>query len=357
VPLPKASRPLLAVGAHLKGAVAITAAGGAVISQHLGDLETEEANRAFHEATTSLQSLYDLHPAAVVCDAHPDYRSTRYAERLGLPLIRIQHHHAHVRAVMAEHALDGPVLGVAWDGAGYGDDGAVWGGEFLLVDGPGYTRVAHLRPFRLPGGDAAAREPRRAALGVLYELFGENLPTLPSVSTSEWQVMATMLARGVNAPHTTSTGRLFDAAAALAGLRQVANYEGQAAMELEFAIDPTDEFYPFSIEESKIQNPKTKILNWSPAILALLDDVHKSTPTGTISARFHNMLAAAIVAVAQVVGIERVALSGGCFQNRYLTERTVALLLAAGHRPYWSQRVPPNDGGIAYGQLTSALCV
>jgi hydrogenase maturation protein HypF len=352
VPLPGATRPLLAVGAHLKGAVAIAIDGQAVISQHLGDLETEEANRAFHEAATSLQMLYDMKPEAVVCDLHPDYRSTRYAERLGLPLARVQHHVAHVRACMAEHALDGPVLGVAWDGTGYGDDGTAWGGEFLRVDGAAYTRVAHLRPFRLPGGDAAAREPRRAALGVLYALFGDalftmDLPLRAAFSAGEWQGMATMLARGVNTPVTTSAGRLFDAAAALAGLRHLAHFEGQAAMELEFTITNSEEAYPFALDGA--------VVDWGPAMRGILADVQAGVAGGMIAARFHNALVAMIVAVAQAVGVERVAITGGCFQNRYLTERAVEQLSAAGFRPYWHQRVPPNDGGIALGQLASAL--
>ncbi|OPZ83308.1 MAG: Carbamoyltransferase HypF [bacterium ADurb.Bin429] len=351
VPLPGAARSMLAVGAHLKGAVALAVDGQAMISQHLGDLETEEANRAFREATTSLRRLYDAQPEAVACDLHPDYRSTRYAESLGLPLLRVQHHVAHVRACMAEHALEGPVLGVAWDGTGYGDDGAIWGGEFLLVDGEGYTRVAHLRPFRLPGGDAAAREPRRSALGVLYTVFGDSLfnmdlPLRAAFSSGEWPVMATMLARGVNAPLTTSAGRLFDAVAALIGLRNDAHFEGQAAMELEFCLLADAGAYSFALDGT--------VVNWGPTIQALLADL--GAPIGVMSARFHNALVAMIVAVARAVGVERVALTGGCFQNRYLTERSVERLRAAGFRPYWHQRVPPNDGGIALGQLADA-CV
>ncbi|HOF86956.1 MAG TPA: carbamoyltransferase HypF [Armatimonadota bacterium] len=348
-PLPGATRPLLAVGAHLKGAVAIAVDGQAMISQHLGDLETEEAHRAFREAAAGLGRLYDARPEAVICDRHPDYRSTRYADSLGLPVLRVQHHYAHVRACMAEHGLDGPVLGVAWDGAGYGDDGTIWGGEFLLADGEGYTRAAHLRPFRLPGGDAAAREPRRSALGVLYALFGDalftmDLPLRAAFSTGEWQGMATMLARGVNAPLTTSAGRLFDAAAALAGLRQYARFEGQAAMELEFCLTEDAAAYPFALAGP--------VVDWAPTIRALLADA--GAPAGVVSARFHHALAAMIVAVARAVGVARVALTGGCFQNRYLTERSVDALRAAGFRPYWHQRVPPNDGGIALGQLAAA---
>jgi hydrogenase maturation protein HypF len=282
-------------------------------------------------------------------------------------LILVQHHIAHVLSCMAENELEPPALGVSWDGTGYGLDGTVWGGEFFLVTETSCDRVAHLRPFRLPGGDAAVKEPRRTALGLLYEMFGEaafaktNLAPLQASSPSELGPLKTMLARRFNSPQTSSAGRLFDAVASLVGLRQQVRYEGQAAMELEFALEaaePTSEAYDFSIlplHASRITHHPPLLLDWSPMVEALLSDLDHRVPIPLISARFHNALAEAIVAVAKQVGQPRVVLSGGCFQNRYLTERTVQRLQEEGLRPYWHQRIPPNDGGISLGQVIAAL--
>jgi hydrogenase maturation protein HypF len=221
--------------------VALTHAGGTVLSQHIGDLETVEARAAHTRAAEDLVQLHAEEPVLAVRDLHPDYASTHAAEASGLPVLAVQHHLAHVSACMAEHGLEPPVLGVAWDGTGYGPDGTIWGGEFLLVAAGGWSRFAKLRPFRLPGGDKAIREPRRAALGLLYEAYGERafemseLAPIAAFSRTELSVIRRMLARGVNAPITTSAGRLFDAFAALTGLRQICAYEGQAAIELEGA--------------------------------------------------------------------------------------------------------------------------
>jgi hydrogenase maturation protein HypF len=323
----------LATGAHLKNAVAVSMGKQLFLGSHVGDLETSEAVDAFEESATSLTALHEQAIGRVACDAHPDYASAQYAERLRIPRVRVQHHFAHVLACMADNDLDGPVLGVAWDGAGLGDDGTIWGGEFLRVESGRYTRVAHLRTFRLPGGDRAAREPRRAALGVLYEIFGDALPD---------EALIQMLRRRVNSPHTSSAGRLFDAVASMIGIRDRCSFEGQAAMELEFAADasPSDETYPLEFEHG--------IVNWEPMIRMILKDPSKA------AARFHNTLAQAIVTVARHVGEECVALSGGCFQNRYLTERTVTKLIEVGFKPYWHQQIPPNDGGIAVGQIVAA---
>jgi hydrogenase maturation protein HypF len=268
---------------------------------------------------------------------------------------------------MAENELEPPVLGVSWDGTGYGLDGTVWGGEFLLVTKASCQRVAHLRPFRLPGGDAAVKEPRRAALGLLYEMFGEEtfamtgLAPLRAFSAAELGPLKTMLARSLNSPQTSSAGRLFDAVASLLGLRHHVRYEGQAAMELEFALegaDTTDEAYEFptrSAPVSRVTHYASFLLDWSPMIQAILSDLNHSVPVSRISGRFHNGLSEAIIAVAKQLGQPRLVLSGGCFQNRYLTERSVQRLQEAGFRPYWQQRIPPNDGGIALGQVVAAL--
>jgi hydrogenase maturation protein HypF len=260
---------------------------------------------------------------------------------------------------MAENELEPPLLGVSWDGTGYGLDGTVWGGEFFLVTETSCERVAHLRQFRLPGGDHAVKEPRRTALGLLYEMCGEatfsmaELAPVASFSPAELGLLRTMLARSLNSPLTSSVGRLFDAVASLAGLRQQVSFEGQAAMELEFALEgiATAEAYKLPVCPAH----ESLRLDWSPTIEAILADLKRGSPIGQISARFHNALAEAILAVARQIGQPRVVLSGGCFQNRYLTERSVRRLQEEGFRPYWHQRVPPNDGGISLGQAVAAL--
>ncbi len=353
-PLP----PLLAVGAHLKNAVAVTNQTEVFLSQHIGDLETAQAFDAFRRACADLAGVYDLKPQAVACDSHPDYLSTRHAVSSGLPVVRVQHHHAHILACMAENALDPPVLGVSWDGTGYGLDRTVWGGEFLRVADAGFERVAHLRPFPLPGGDQAIKEPRRTAIGLLYEMQGEDsliredLHPVRSFAPRDRRVLGQALAHRVNAPVTSSAGRLFDAVAALLGLRLTVRFEGQAAMELEWAAHgvTTDDSYPFRIEPKD----SSMSLDWEPMIRSLLSDLAAATPVAVMSARFHNTLAEMIVAVAERHGVRQIALSGGCFQNRYLTERAVRRLVETGFAPHWHQRVPPNDGGIALGQIMAA---
>jgi hydrogenase maturation protein HypF len=347
--------PLLAVGGHLKDAVAVAVGRDVFVSQHIGDLETPQAFEAFRKVGDDLARMYDVRPAAVACDLHPDYLSTQFARRSGLPVVTVQHHHAHVLSCLAENGLQGPVLGVSWDGTGYGPDRTVWGGEFLRVTGAGYERAAHLRTFPLPGGDRAAREPRRSALGLLYDLLGEevfgrlDLPPVRAFALKELAVIRTMLTKGVSSPRTSSAGRLFDAVAAVTGVRQVARFEGQAAMELEFALDgvATDQAY-------EVGEVRSTVVDWSALVLALLKDVGHGTPVSLISARFHNALVAIIVAVAHLVSETRVVLTGGCFQNRYLLEGAVHRLRAEGFEPYWHRQLPPNDGGIAVGQVLAA---
>jgi hydrogenase maturation protein HypF len=353
--------PVLAVGAHLKNTIALSSGSNVFISQHIGDLETEEAGRAFASVIQDFRRLYERSPAIVVADLHPDYLSTKYAASLGVPMHRVQHHHAHVLSCMAENELAGRVLGVSWDGTGYGPDGTIWGGEFLLASEMSFERVASLRTFPLPGGEHAVKEPRRTALGLLYELHGDALVTQNAIGIPhafekrELRLLVQMLNRGINSPRTSSAGRLFDAVAALIGLRERVRFEGQAAMELEFAIGRArvDASYRFGIRESgggSFMAPGM-VVDWEESINGILADVAEGIPRAAVAAKFHNTLTEMIVAVARRVGEERVVLTGGCFQNRYLTERTVQQLAAAGFRPYWHQRVPPNDGGIALGQV------
>ena len=381
----QAGSTILAVGAHLKNAVALSVGNQVFISQHIGDLETEQAHTAFRRVIADFEKLYEAKPDIIASDLHPDYLSTKFAKELvaqasrpvnqtqtgGLCHVGVQHHIAHVLSCMAENEIAPPALGVSWDGTGYGLDGTVWGGEFFLVTDKSVERIAHLRPFRLPGGDKAVKEPRRTALGLLYEISGDKVfeqkvrregapdggrggcAPLAAFSSAELGTLKTMLAKKLNSPVTTSMGRLFDAVASLINLRQQIRFEGQAAMELEFALDgiETEDHYNLSL----VTRHPSHELDWSPMVEAILADVKKGVSVGTISARFHNALAEGIVAVAKRAGQNRVVLSGGCFQNRYLTERAVRRLSAEGFRPYWHQRVPPNDGGIALGQVVAAL--
>ena len=243
-----------------------------MLSQHIGDLDTAEARDAYDRARADITRLHGISPRIVVRDLHPDYHSSHAAEVSGLPAVAVQHHLAHVAACMAEHRLRAPVLGVSFDGTGYGPDGTVWGGEFLLVSETGWRRVGHLRPFRLPGGDAAVREPRRSALGVLFELFGPacfamtDLAPVAAFTATERDVLATMLSRGVNAPITTSGGRLFDAVAALLGLRQRSSYEGQAAAELEWTaavVGPSSEAYSADMRVAFRENGGAKTAEYA----------------------------------------------------------------------------------------------
>jgi hydrogenase maturation protein HypF len=360
---PPSPPPILAVGAHLKSTVAIGVFPQIFVSQHIGDLETPQAFQAFQEATASLQQLYEATPQVVARDAHPDYRSTRFAEGLGLPQMEVQHHYAHVLACMAENQLlEETVLGVAWDGTGYGLDGTIWGGEFLRVSPQSWDRVAHFRTFPLLGGDKAVKEPRRVALGLLYEVWGSRLFTpemsqqcphiLEAFTPLELTLLGSMLEKQINTPVTSSVGRLFDGVAAIAGLKYQISFEGQAATALEFALEGwmTQESYPLPLQTAE----GLAIADWEPTILAILTDVGDRLPIGIISAKFHNTLVDSILAVAQWVGEERIVMTGGCFQNAYLTEQVIRRLKLKGFRPYWHQRIPPNDGGIALGQVVAA---
>jgi hydrogenase maturation protein HypF len=343
----RAVPPVLAVGGHLKNTVAIGVGQEVFLSQHIGDLETLEARGAFEKAIDDLCRLYSFRPELVACDLHPDYASTHWAESSGLPLIRIQHHQAHVAACAAENNLQEPYLGVSWDGTGYGLDGAIWGGEFFRVEGKQYERVAHLRSFGLPGGDAAVREGWRSAASLVFEVGGSERANPDATARSagnprlDESKVRYMLEHGINVVPTTSVGRLFDAVASLTGVAQKNRFEGQAAMLLENEIGPlcTEEAYPLPGGD------------WGPLILALISDRRAGVPVPLIAARFHNALVNWILEVAAKTGLKQVVFSGGVFQNRYLTERAAAALESRGFEVHTHQRVPPNDGGIALGQV------
>jgi len=358
---------VLAVGAHLKNTIALSVGGNVFLSQHIGDMETPQALDAFERVIGDFLDMYEAEPVAIAHDLHPDYASTKWAADVvasggpgwrgrlgGLPLIGVQHHQAHLAACLADNGAD-RALGVTWDGTGYGDDGTVWGGEFLLGGAAGFERVAHLRPFRLPGGEAAVVEPRRVALALLWELRGEaawEVPAVASAFTSgERAPLSRMLETGFRAPVTSSCGRLFDGVASLLGLYQKISFEGQAAMALEYVVGGgINDAYPLPL----VEKDGVLLLDWEPLLGAVLGDLEGGVEAPVAAARFHGALVESIVAVAERIGERRVALTGGCFQNRLLSERAIGRLERAGFDVLVHRRVPANDGGISLGQVAVA---
>lgn len=354
--------PVLSCGAELKNTFCLTRDHYAFVSHHIGDLENPETLRSFEEGIAHFERLFYLQPEIVAHDLHPEYLSTKYALARGdeLPVIGVQHHHAHIISCLADNdALDSdePVLGVAFDGLGYGTDGKLWGGEFLLSSPSQFERVAHLQYQPLPGGAKAIREPWRMAAVFLQDAYGEdftvlNLPLVQRHSGSDWRVLRQMISQGLNAPLTSSMGRIFDAVAALLELRDVARYEAQAAIELEMIVDEGDggDGYDFAIADQIIQP--------APLIRAIVDDLLARTAPALIAAKFHGAVARLIRILADQVRsthqIKRIVLSGGVFQNRVLLERAVSLLEADGFEVLTHSRVPPNDGGISLGQAVIA---
>lgn len=359
-PLP----PILAVGAHLKNSVALGTGRTVFVSQHIGDLDNPQALTAFQKVIVDFLALYAARPAAVAHDLHPDYASSRWAaENSGLRGLPVQHHHAHLAACLAENGARGPALGVTWDGTGLGTDGSIWGGEFLLGSASGYRRVASLRPFGLPGGEAAAEEPRRVALALLWETFGasglkrDRSAAVRAFNEQELAVLERVLRKQVNCPRTTSAGRLFDGVAGLAGLRQRTSFEAQAAMELEFAAaEGETAAYPLPLVPGPAGGPEW-ILDWGPMIEAVVADQGRGVEIPRIAARFHNALVEGVAAVARAAGQARVALSGGCFQNRRLAEQAAARLTGEGFEVLIHRQTPPGDGCICLGQVAVAAAL
>lgn len=351
--------PVLALGAELKSCICLTRGDNAYLSEHIGDLKNLETLTAFQGAIDHLQRLLEVTPTVVAHDLHPDYLSSRHAAGLaGVTLVPVQHHHAHLVSCLGEHRRAGPAIGVIFDGSGYGEDGQVWGGEFLIGAATGYRRAAHLAYLPMPGGDAAVREPWRMALSYLRHACGDDLPPLPTldaIPAAEQRIVLQMIDRRINAPLTSSCGRLFDGVATLTGLRQRVSYEGQAALELEMVLDPEEtQSYPFAV----ISAGGLRLIDPAPLIRAVVADVLASVPTAAISARFHRGVAAMIVEICRVLraecGLSLVALSGGVFQNAFLTETTLALLRADHFEVLTHSLVPPNDGGLALGQALIA---
>lgn len=354
---------ILACGAELKHTFCLTKDHYAILSQHIGDLENYETLRFFQETLANLKNLFRVEPQAVAYDLHPNYRSTRFA--LSLPIehkIGVQHHHAHIASCMAENYLQGKVIGVAFDGTGYGTDGKIWGGEFMVADLSGFERRAHLRYVPLPGGDAAVRQPWRMALSYLRDAFGTGLlpgpvEFLQYVPEKQIALVDAMISRRIHSIETSSSGRLFDAVATLVGLGSQITFEGQAAIALESAARPgVEERYAFHIEKSE-----PLCLDMRPMLQEIVRDLSLGKPVGYISARFHNTVSAAIVAVCQRLrreeGLTRVCLSGGVFQNMYLLKHTVKDLDKNGFQVFLHAMVPPNDGGISLGQAAVANAI
>jgi hydrogenase maturation protein HypF len=354
--------PVLACGALLKNTFCVADGREAWLGPHIGDLENLVTFTAYQDAIARLERFLGVCPAIVAHDLHPDYLSTRYAQERGLPTVAVQHHHAHIASAMAEHGLDGPVLGIAFDGTGYGTDGTAWGGEFLISDARSAHRVATFRAFGLPGGDAAIRHPWRTALSLVLDAMGDDapldrLPLFRPLAHTDIQVVRRMLAAEFNAPAVRGVGRYFDGIGALTLARGHARYEGQVAFELDMAADRREGgAYDFVVDAS---SPLLEI-DFRPVVRGVVHDVIAAVDARLISARFHNTLAAAAAAVARRTaallpgsGRRAIVLSGGCFQNVQLTERVVSQL-AGDHDVYVHRRVPPNDGGIALGQALVA---
>ncbi len=354
---------ILACGAELKNTFCLTKGTYAFLSQHIGDMENYETFASYQASVEHFQRLFRVNPQAVAYDLHPDYLATRYAlelaEAQGLRRVPVQHHHAHVVSCMAENGVDAEVIGVALDGTGYGTDGHIWGGEFLLADCRRFRRLGHLKYVPLPGGEAAIKRPYRMAVSHLLSALGEEALDLPlelwaQIGEAELALVRRMMAAKVNCPLTSSCGRLFDAVSALLGVRGVVNYEGQAAIELEMlAAEGVDEVYDWSRPSSY-----PIIIDPAPVLRGVVSDLRRGVDRAVISAKFHNTIADIIVGVSQAArertGINRVALSGGVFQNMYLLGRTLDGLERQGFEALIHHQVPANDGGIALGQAVIA---
>ncbi len=351
--LSRAVPEMLACGAELKNTFCLTKGRHAILSQHIGDMENYETLLFFEETLANLKKLFRVTPRMVAYDLHPLYLSTKYGLGLGLPAVGVQHHHAHIASCMAENGLEGQTIGVAFDGTGYGTDGAIWGGEFLVADYGGFERRAHLRYIPLAGGDAAVREPWRCGLAYLMDALGPEAP-IEGVPEGRKRVVRRMIAQGFNTVPTSSCGRLFDAVAAIIGLRSEVNFEAQAAIELEsIAEEGVTERYPFEISGGDCLE-----LDFRPAIERIAREAEEDHPRETISAKFHNTLGEAIVEVSRRIrndsGLQRVCLSGGTFQNMRLLTLAVNGLRGAGFEVFLHREVPCNDGGIALGQAAIA---
>ena len=362
IALPQGSpQPVLACGSALKNTFCLTRGQHAFVSHHVGDLDDYTTMLSYVDGIEHLKALLDVDPAVVAHDLHPDYPSTRYAGELpDVELIAVQHHHAHIASCLADNAVSGPVIGVAFDGVGMGSDGNAWGGEFLIADLAGFTRAGHLAEVAMPGGDAAAREPWRMAAAHLDAAYGGDLPDGLAVIQRQgrrWDQVLSVARAGVNSPPTSSAGRLFDAVSSLLGLCDAVTYEGQAAIELEHAADLTEGgSYPVPVSDDPLARVEVAHL-----VRAVVEDLAAGTAAQVIAARFHNALADVVLEVCRRLrdlhGLSTVALSGGVFQNALLVHRCLDRLEGDGFTALTHRHVPPNDGGISLGQAAVATAV
>ncbi len=357
--LPRSQPCVLAVGGELKNTVCLTRDDRAYLSHHVGDLKNPETFSSFCRTVDHLRAILDLTPEIVAHDLHPDYDSSRYAEAFpNARKVAVQHHHAHLASCLAEHGTEEDAIGVIFDGIGYGADGRIWGGEFLVGDLTGYRRAGHLAYAAMPGGDAATKEPWRMALSYIYQVYGRDYPALPfleEIEASAVRIVLQMIEKGFNSPMTSSCGRLFDAVAALCALRTTVSYEGQAALELEMILDPKE---TGSYRCDLRRDQHGWIVDPSPLIRGAVEDLLEGAPAAVVSARFHRALAQIVAAMCRRLRDEgapgRVVLSGGVFQNLFLTESASALLRADRFEVLTHSLVPPNDGGLSLGQAAVA---
>lgn len=352
--------PVLACGAELKNTICLTRQDKAFVSQHIGDLENLPTYEFFKLTIAHLKRILDIDPEIIACDMHPDYLSTRYALALqGGQTIPVQHHHAHIVSCMAEHKLAGEVIGLAFDGTGYGTDGAIWGGEILVARAHEFERAGHLAYVPMPGSAAAIKEPWRMAVSYLQDAYGGdfhnlNLPALAEIEDEKLTVIGKMIAKGINSPLTSSLGRLFDGVAAVCGIRNRVNFEGQAAMELEMAaLADVDGCYDYEWENDGVHRIFT-----APIIKGVVDDATSGKPVGEISTRFHRTLIGLFTDLCVIIGqereLDRVVLSGGVFQNSILLTGLIAALEEKNFNVFSHRQVPTNDGGISLGQAVVA---
>jgi hydrogenase maturation protein HypF len=356
--------PILACGGHLKNTFCLARGEYAFLSHHIGDLEDYRTYRAFVEGIEHIKRLFEIIPEAVAYDLHPGYLSSQYALSLAdLPRVAVQHHHAHIASCMAENRCEGPVIGVAWDGTGYGTDGRIWGGEFLVATYAHFQRLAALEEVPLPGGEQAIRQPWRLAAAYLHHVYGEAMEDLDvdlirRLDRRAWPIIRQMLVKGINSPLTSSAGRLFDAVAALLGLRDEVQYEAQAAVELEMLADGV----PSTGYAFRIRGERTPMVVETKGIIrGVVDDLIRGEPVPRIAAKFHTTLRQIICEVCgrirELTGLRRVALSGGVFQNVRLLTEVLSNLQAHGFEVYTHSQVPPNDGGISLGQAVVASAI
>jgi hydrogenase maturation protein HypF len=349
---------ILATGAELTGAFCIGRQNHAIMSQFIGDIKNAETMEFFEQSYEAIKNIFRFSPTVVACDMHPDYLSTAFANKLGIPVVCTQHHHAHIASCMAEFGIDEPVIGVAYDGTGYGTDGKIWGSEIMVASLSSFERKYHFEYVSIPGGDRATDEPWRSALAYLFKAFAgaypKHIKMFTTIGAEHLKMVETALKNEINAPESCSAGRLFDAVSTLLGICINSTYHAEAPLKLEQAVAK-------NIEDAyKIElNP---VISWDSVILQIVSDLENNTNTGIVAAKFHNTVAEitsrAIQQIHSETGIIKVILSGGTFQNKYLVKKVVDLLRNSSLDIYMPSQLPPNDGGIALGQMAiAAKCI